>query len=383
MASEYTDEERNALAGMFSMFDPEGTGFVEANELGSILQRIGRDPEQAAQIADSVDEVTQGRGDGKVSFEEFLELLARGSAGLDVGDEAADPKVLEFLNILDEYRLKCEDEGNYLEAGRANAQLELLRKQEERRQQKSLKARQVSERQDVQIAHNMQYADFNAAWDKYMDEYDQMAQMYIQQMTEKHAVNLLEFQERLHKEVLDKPPKFSKELLEWRRRQHMLARQKNYAEAQKIKRIADVMEERERQSLDETNRQHFARRETKFRAQQQAELQALLKRIDARRKEHIKQRNLDSKRLLQRNRNVQAVLESKQSVEAVKVLAQIKTNLAPKLQPREAASRLDTGLEEARALTKSKKSRKKKAGSAETLGSADMDGSTFLTQEAN
>ena len=37
----------------------------------------------------------------------------------------------------------------------------------------------------------MQYSDFNQAWDKYMDEYDQMAQMYIQQMTEKHAVNLL------------------------------------------------------------------------------------------------------------------------------------------------------------------------------------------------
>ena len=57
-----------------------------------------------------------------------------------------------------------------------------------------------------------------------------------------------------------------KELLEWRRRQHMLARcnarQKNYAEAQKMKRIADVM-----------NRQQFARRETKFRAEQQAELQ--------------------------------------------------------------------------------------------------------------
>ena len=47
------------------------------------------------------------------------------------------------------------------------------------------------EPQDVQVAHNMQYSDFNQAWDKYMDEYDQMAQMYIQQMTEKHAVNLL------------------------------------------------------------------------------------------------------------------------------------------------------------------------------------------------
>merc|ERR1712006_49433 len=79
----------------------------------------------------------------------------------------------------------------------------------------------------------------------------------------------------------------------------------------------------------------FARKEAQFRQQQQAELQALLKRIDARRKEHIKQRNLDSKRLLQRNRNVQAVLESKQSVEAVKTVAQIKANLAPKTVRRE------------------------------------------------
>merc|ERR1712070_639188 len=105
--------------------------------------------------------------------------------------------------------------------------------------------------------------------------------------------------------------------------------------AQKIKRIADVMEERERKSLDEMNRQQFARRETKFRAQQQAELQALLKRIDARRKEHIKQRNLDSKRLLQRNRNVQAVLESKQAVESNRLFAEIKANLAPKTVRRE------------------------------------------------
>lgn len=42
--------------------------------------------------------------------------------------------------------------------------------------------------------------------------------------------------------------------------------------------------------------------QSKFRQQQQAELQALLKRIDARRKEHVKQRNLDSKRSAARRR---------------------------------------------------------------------------------
>jgi hypothetical protein len=371
-AASFSEEERNALLGIFGMFDSTNSGFIEKSELADIMEKIGRDPNEAAAILDSVDKIAGGGGDGKISFDEFLELLSMSQNRLDIGDDGPDPKVLEFLNILDEYRLKCEDEGNYLEAGRANGQLETLRKQEERRQQKSLKARQLAERQDVQIAHNMQYADFNGAWDKYMDEYDQMAQMYIQQMTEKHAVALLEFQEQLHKEVIDKPPKFSKELLEWRRRQHMLARQKNYAEAQKIKRIADVMEERERKSLDEMNRQQFARRETKFRAQQQSELQALLKRIDGRRKEHIKQRNLDSKRLLQRNRNVQAVLESKQSVEAVKSVAEIKANLAPKVQKHKPTP-MDSIPDAARGKVKKEKTKKAMGG--------DEFGDTFLTDQ--
>jgi hypothetical protein len=71
----------------------------------------------------------------------------------------------------------------------------------------------------------------------------------------------------------------------------------------------------------------FARREAKYRLQQQSELQALLKRIEGRRKEHIKQRNLDSKRLLQRNRNVQAVLGTKQNVECQKLFSDIKKTM--------------------------------------------------------
>ena len=71
----------------------------------------------------------------------------------------------------------------------------------------------------------------------------------------------------------------------------------------------------------------FSRKDGQFRNQQQAELQALLKRIDARRKEPLKQRTLDSKRLLQRNRNVQAVLESKQAAESSATFMEIRKNL--------------------------------------------------------
>lgn len=164
--------------------------------------------------------------------------------------------------------------------------------------------------------------EFNNAWDKYLSEYDAMAQVYVMQMQERHAKELEEFQKKLQEEILERPPKFSKELLDWRRREQLFARQKNYAEAQRIKKIADALEEKELEDFNGTNSQIFARKEVtrknqlptereresvsrfnvstspqaKFRQKQQTELTALLKRVDARRKEHIKQRTLDSKR---------------------------------------------------------------------------------------
>lgn len=262
---------------------------------------------------------------GRVSFDNVIDVLKKIDKSKQTPtSEGPDPKVLQFLSILEEYRIKCEEEGNYLEASRAHKQLGVLRKQEEKRQQKVIQARHISERQDVQLAHNMQFSEFNKQWDKYLQEYDQMAQMYIQQMTERHALVLLEFQKQLRDELAGKPPKWSRALLDQRRKQHINARNKNYAMAQKLKKLSDINEEREKKAMEESQAVAFGRREAKFRMQQQTELQALLKRIECRRKEHIKQRELDTKRLLQRNRNVQAVLENKQAAESQKLFAEIK-----------------------------------------------------------
>lgn len=119
---------------------------------------------------------------------------------------------------------------------------------------------------------------------------------------------------------------------------HLAARrQKNYAEAARIKAVADELERRERERMDEERLASFAQKEAKFRAQQAAELSALLKRIETRRTEHVKQRELDSKRLLQRNKNVQAVLEGRHAAEEQRKVADIRLSLQP---PRTAYSRL-------------------------------------------
>jgi len=322
----YSADDISLLRDVFDTADAEQSGYILINQLPGLLSKLGKSEDEVVGITEAAARTSE---EGQLSFNDFRQLIenAENASETMAPFESTDPKVLEFCRILEEYREKCEEEGNYLEAARALKQLGVLRSQEEKRQQKAIKARQISERQDVQLAHNMQFSDFNASWDNYMDEYDNMAQSYIQQMTERHAVVLLEFQKQLREELSRLPPKWSRELLEWRRRQHMLARRKNYSEAQKIKKIADKAEESERAAMEEQQAILFARKESKFRAQQQSELQALLKRIEVRRKEHIKQREVDCKRLLQRNRNVQAVLESKQAAETHRLTQVIKRGL--------------------------------------------------------
>ena len=324
----YSEDELKVMRQLFMSFDMDGSERIHINQLPGLLGKLGKIDDEVLKITESASKIAfEDEREGLLSFEDFAALLEEFEDAPRAPAEGPDQKVMEFLRILEEYRIKCEEEGNYLEAGRSNKQLNVLRKQEQVRQQKAVLARQLAERQDVQLAHNMQFSDFNAAWDKYMEDYDNMAQMYIQQMTERHALVLLEYQKQLRHELSGKPPKWSRELLEHRRKQHILARNKQYAEAQKLKKVSDKVEEKERKEMEREQAVMFARREAKYRQQQQSELSALLKRIEVRRREHIKQRNLDSKRLLQRNRNVQQVLEQKQADESRKLFADIEKSL--------------------------------------------------------
>ena len=332
---------------MVKTLDPDRTGTISFDHFVSMAQSRNNNPPF------SVPSPIQSNKNGTLPEQlPFLPPMTSSSSSSTlssvpitayIDESAADPKVEEFLKILEEYRTKCEVEGNYEEAARATDQLVLLRKQEETRRIKGVKSRHAAEKMEVATAHNNQYNEFNLAWDRYLAEYDAMADMYVRQMQEKQNEKLQEYQEQLHNDLMKRPVKFGRELLEWRAREQLLAKQKKYGEAARIKAVADELERRERAKLDEERLSTFAQKENKLRTQHTNELQALLKRIETRRAEHVKQRELDSKRLLQRNRNVMAVLEARQTTEEQKRIAEIRSDLAP---PRSAYQRLqplDTG----------------------------------------
>ncbi|GLD95630.1 hypothetical protein PINS_up004307 [Pythium insidiosum] len=233
----------------------------------------------------------------------------------DAGIE--DSAVNDFLLILEEHRKNCERQGKYVEAETAKNRLEELKVHEENRRREAMRSRQIAERLGVEEAHMLEFQQFNKVWDRKMEEYEQNVEELAVALRERHKSELLEFQKRL----LEKQPKpkFSKDLLNLRRIEEHLARQKEYAlpsntfgvsvlsierhcffisynEAHKIKLKADALEAWELEKWKSCKQQEMLQREVKFKQRQKQDLDALLKRIQSGREEQKKQRQVDLER---------------------------------------------------------------------------------------
>lgn len=83
-----------------------------------------------------------------------------------------------------------------------------------------------------------EFQNFNQIWDKKMAEFEQKAVDLEEALKERHQSELGEFIQRLQNDA-PKRPKFSKDLLNLRQIEATLAKQKQYAEAHKVKLKAD------------------------------------------------------------------------------------------------------------------------------------------------
>merc|ERR1712010_325995 len=135
-------------------------------------------------------------------------------------------------------------------------------------------------------------------------------------MKERHAAEMREFQRKLL--AKQQKPKFSRELLNLRKIQEHLAKQKDYTEAHKMKLKSDAPEAWELEKWRNLKQQEMFQREAKFKHRQQQELLALQKRIQTGREEQKKQRQMDLERLLQRYQNVKSELEAQQNLERIR-----------------------------------------------------------------
>jgi len=113
----------------------------------------------------------------------------------------------------------------------------------------------------------------------------------IDTMRERHSSELKEYQTKL---LAKQPkPKYSTELLNYRKIQEHLAKAKDYNQAHKMKVKADNLESHEREKWSKQKQQEMSQQETKFKQGKLQELTALQKRIQTGREEQKKQRQVE------------------------------------------------------------------------------------------
>jgi len=232
-------------------------------------------------------------------------------------DEEGAQAVAEFVQILEEHKKACVRDGKYIEADIAKKRLDELRQHEDNRKAEGLRSRQIAQRLGVEEAHMLEFQQFNSMWDHKMKEYEQRAGELLEAMRQRHVLDLREF----HKMKEEKPelkPKHSRDMLDLRRIEVSLAKQGDYAEAQKVKVRADALEAQEIERTRQEREQQTLATEGKLLHRQEQELKALRKRIQTGAEEQRQARQQDLERLLQRYHNVKSELESQQNAERVR-----------------------------------------------------------------
>ncbi|CAD7971086.1 unnamed protein product [Amoebophrya sp. A25] len=227
---------------------------------------------------------------------------------------AEEAQIQDFLEVLEKHRTECERLGKYEEAELAKTRLDQLRMHEENRRREELRSQQLAERLGVEEAHMKELQEFNEIWDKKVADFESHAGNLQNTLGSRHKQEHMSFMDKVKKETTPRTPRWSRELLNLRKIQDTLAKQKKYSEAQKTKQQADQIEIKEHAAWKAKRDAKIAALEDQFLRKQALEMHGLLKRIQSGREEQKHARKTELERLLQRYHNVKTQLESQQTI---------------------------------------------------------------------
>lgn len=182
-----------------------------------------------------------------------------------------------------------------------------IKSQEVQKYRDNLRSKQLSERLEVEEAHLVEFNQFNQLWDKKMADFQQNAEDLERSLLQKQAQQMAELRESLERQL---PPKakLSPELLNLRKIQESLAKQKDYAEAHRVQQRVFEQEKQEQGKYEAQREQKIAAKEAQLAQKQKIELDSLKKRIASSVDEQRKTRALELERLLQRYQNIKKEL---------------------------------------------------------------------------
>ena len=187
-------------------------------------------------------------------------------------------------------------------------------KAEQQRQEQNMRLAQEKELLNIENAQKLQFQEFSEAWDKYMRDYEGTAFELIEQLKNKQEQELFLYQEKVTAQFMAKQSD-SKSLVDMRKQEQIYFSVKDYDKAQAMRQMIEQQAESEATVREQNLQITLVKEMEKLRVKQQQSLQSLLKRIQRDREEQVKHRQIDSQRLIQRNKNLLQDILEKQGTE--------------------------------------------------------------------
>lgn len=220
----------------------------------------------------------------------------------------------EFMEVLEKHRVECEQNLKFEDAHLAQQRLAQLRDHDQQRRREETRAGQLAERLGVEEAHMLELQQFNDLWDQKVQEFEAHAENLQTTFAARNKQEHEALAEKLARETAPTTPRWTRDLLNLRKVQDTLAKQKKYAEAGRTKSEADAMEEREYRQWKEKRDLKIQGLLDQAMRKRELEMAGLLKRIASGREEQKQARKSELDRLLQRYHNVKRQLESQQKI---------------------------------------------------------------------
>eukprot|EP01062_Namystynia_karyoxenos_P033582 TRINITY_DN24716_c0_g1_i1.p1 TRINITY_DN24716_c0_g1~~TRINITY_DN24716_c0_g1_i1.p1 ORF type:complete len:323 (+),score=152.39 TRINITY_DN24716_c0_g1_i1:72-971(+) len=232
--------------------------------------------------------------------------------GGDSGDwDAGQDAGAEYLAQLDQQRQQFEREGQFYKAHECLTRMRDYNLKQGKKAERAARAVNASEKQDVTEKQRLELLTFTKLWEERLEEYERQAREIIVHVKNRQNSEYKEQEDAIKIQLMNKRPRFCKQVLQLRAELERMVRQKKYLEAEDIKRRLKPLEHEEVKRFDEQLSVTFAKKTQLLKQQYRNEINALKQRMKLGREELLAQRKADFERLLQRHANVTKELDQK------------------------------------------------------------------------
>eukprot|EP01063_Lacrimia_lanifica_P015211 TRINITY_DN22024_c0_g1_i1.p1 TRINITY_DN22024_c0_g1~~TRINITY_DN22024_c0_g1_i1.p1 ORF type:complete len:268 (+),score=154.94 TRINITY_DN22024_c0_g1_i1:90-893(+) len=229
----------------------------------------------------------------------------------DMESEMEREKLHETLLQLDEQRQQCEREGKFYQAQECLNKMRDMNLKQGKKIERIARSANAQEKQDITERQRLELLTFTKLWEEKLEEYERQAKEVIAHVKNRQNSEYKEQEDIVKIQLMNKRPRFSKNVLQMREELERMVRQKKYLEAESIKRNLKPLEDEEVKRFDEQLSITFSKKTQLLKQQYRNEINALKQRIKLGREELLAQRKADFERLLQRHANVSKELDQK------------------------------------------------------------------------